>query len=229
MATNVNPNELNYDHYATEKYDSDIVRSIPGHVELHQHIDLLVESFPEQPKILELGVGTGLTAERILRKFPHAKYFANDFSRTMLNGARARLQDYDVQYLEGDYSTIDLPADNDVVISVIGIHHQETDEDKKNLFQRIYNSLNESGVFIFGDLVTYRNPAEAALNEAQHFHYLVENAQDEESLKEWAHHHKHLNKLAHLEDQVTWLREVDFREVIVQYQKFNTALVYAKK
>ena len=229
MATNVNPEELNYDHYATTKYDEDIVRSIPGHVELHQHIDKLVESLPEQPRILELGVGTGLTAERILKRFPKSQYFANDFSRTMLDGARAKLQGYNVQYLEGDYSKIELPKDNDAVISVIGIHHQETDEDKKDLFTKIYNSLNERGVFIFGDLVTYRNPTEAALNEAHHFHYLVENAQDEESLKEWAHHHKNLNKLAPLEDQVEWLREVGFREVTVEYQKFNTALIYAKK
>jgi tRNA (cmo5U34)-methyltransferase len=229
MATNVNPEELNYDHYATAKYDDDIVRSIPGHVELHQHIDQLVESLPEQPKILELGIGTGLTAERILRRFPRARYSANDFSKTMLDGARDRLQNYDVQYLEGDYSLIDLPTDNDAIISVIGIHHQETNEDKRNLFQRIYNSLNERGVFIFGDLVTYRTPTEAALNETKHFEYLRDNAQDEESFQEWKDHHERLNKLAHLEDQVEWLREVGFREVEVLFQKYNTVLVYAKK
>ena len=229
MTTSVKPEELNYDHYTTVKYDEDIVRSIPGHIELHQHIDQLVESLPEQPRILELGVGTGLTAERILKRFPQAQYSANDFSKTMLDGARVRLQDYNVQYFGGDYSILDLPKDNDAVISVISIHHQDTDEDKKNLFQRIYDSLKERGTFIFGDLVTYRNLMEAALNEAQHFHYLVENAQDEKSLKEWAHHHKNLNKLAPLEDQIDWLGEVGFREVTVLYQKFNTALIYARK
>jgi hypothetical protein len=43
------------------------------------------------------------------------------------------------------------------------------------------------------------------------------------------HHHKYLNKLAPLEDQVEWLKEVGFREVKVVYKKFNTVLVYARK
>ena len=63
MATNVKPDELNYNHYETQKYDDDIVCSIPGHEELHKHIEQLIESLPKQPKILELGIGTGLTAE----------------------------------------------------------------------------------------------------------------------------------------------------------------------
>src|SRR3989344_4460574 len=232
MATNVKPDELNYDHYETKKYDDDIVRSIPGHEELHKHIDQIVQrdySSKDRVKVLELGVGTGLTAERILRQMPNAEYTAVDFSEQILVGARQRLSQYDITLVNGDYSQIELPKNNDLVVSVVGIHHQETDDDKKSLFQRIYDSLNETGAFIFGDLVTYRDPTEAALNEARHFHHLVENDQDEESLKEWAHHHKYLNKLASLEDQVEWLGEVGFREVTVVYQKFNTALVHAQK
>ena len=232
MATNVKPDELNYDHYETQKYDDDIVRSIPGHEELHKHIDQIVQrdySSKDRLKILELGVGTGLTAERILRKLPSAEYTAVDFSEQMLAGARRRLSQYNVTFVNGDYSQIDFLNDNDLVVYVVGIHHQKTNKDKKSLFQKIYHSIAEDGSFIFGDLVTYRDPTEAALNEAKHFHHLVENAQDEESLREWAHHHKFLNKLAPLENQVKWLREVDFTEVTVLYQKFNTTLIYARK
>ncbi len=232
MATNVKPKDLNYDRYEMQKYDEDIVRSIPGHEALHRHIDQIIQRdyiLRGKVKVLELGVGTGLTAERILRQIPNAEYTAVDFSEQMLAGARRRLSQYNVTFVNGDYSQIELPQNNDLVVSVVGIHHQETDDDKKSLFQRIYDSLNETGAFIFGDLVTYRDPTEAALNEARHFHHLVENALDEESLKEWAHHHKYLNKLAPLEDQVEWLREVGFRKVDVVYQKFNTALVYAQK
>ena len=232
MATNVKPDELNYDHYETKKYDEDIVRSIPGHEELHRHIDQIIQRdyiSREKTKVLELGVGTGLTAERILRQIPNAEYTAVDFSEQMLAGARRRLSQYKIKFVNGDYSQIELPTNNDLVVSVVGIHHQETDADKKSLFQRIYDSLNETGAFIFGDLVTYRNSEEATLNEARHFHHLVENAQNEESLREWVHHHKFLNKLAPLEDQVEWLRGVGFREVTAVYQKFNTALIYARK
>lgn len=231
MATNVRPEELNYDHYDMEKYDRQIIRSIPGHQEMHDCIDGIVarDFSGHKPKILELGVGTGLTAERILRLFPHADYIAIDFSKTMRTGAKQRLSGYNVRFIEGDYATIGLPQGNDLVVSVIGIHHQETDEDKKRLFQGIYDSLKADGAFVFGDLVTYRDPVEAAVNEARHFHHLVEHAENEQSLREWAHHHKFLNRLAPLEDQVDWLRDAGFRTVEVAYKKFNTALVYAKK
>ena len=231
MTTNVKPEELNYEHYETEKYDRDIIGSIPGHEELHKTTETIVESYSGKPlKITELGVGTGLTAERILKKMPQiVGYTAIDFSETMLNGARKRLFQYNATFERGDYSQIPLPKDNDIVVSVIGIHHQKTNADKKRLFRKIYSSLSEGGAFIFGDLVTYRDPELAALNEARHYHHLVENAQDEKSLKEWAHHHKYLNKLAPLEDQVEWLREAGFREVEVVFTKHNTALIYAKK
>ena len=231
MPTNVKPADLNYDSYETEKYDDEIIRSIPGHEELHQKIEDIIESdfAQKSPSVLELGIGTGLTALRILKKVPHACYVGIDFSETMLNGARKRLFQYNATFERGDYSQIPLPKDNDIVVSVIGIHHQKTNADKKRLFRKIYSSLSEGGAFIFGDLVTYRDPELAALNEARHYHHLVENAQDEKSLKEWAHHHKYLNKLAPLEDQVEWLREAGFREVEVVFTKHNTALIYAKK
>ena len=175
MSTNVKPDELNYDHYAEDKYDRDIVNSIPGHEELHKKIDEVIDrDFKgKKIKILELGIGTGLTALRILRRLYHPIYTAVDFSETMLNNAKRKLSRWDLTYILGDYSKIELPRNNNLVVSVIGIHHQETDKDKQNLFKRIYESLSDNGAFIFGDLVTWRYQETAALNDALHYHYLV--------------------------------------------------------
>jgi len=38
QTTNVKPSDLNYDHYTTNKYDQDIINSIPYHKELHEHL-----------------------------------------------------------------------------------------------------------------------------------------------------------------------------------------------
>lgn len=239
MATNVKPSDLNYNVHATKKYDDDIVCVIPGYEEMHQHIDVIIGEWMDRDiRILELGIGTGLTADRILNnlcKNPE-RYIGIDFSAQMLDGAKNRLAGYEhllgydsITLVNADYATFPFPEDNDLVISVVGIHHQETDNDKKRLFGKIFGSLKNNGAFIFGDLVTYRDPTEAAVNEELHYHHLVTHARDEVSLKEWEHHHKFLNKLAPLEDQVAWLREVGFRNMDVVYKKFNTALVYAKK
>ncbi len=231
MSTNVKPDELNYDHYEMEKYDKDIIGSIPGHEEMHRKIEEISErDFKHRSiRVLELGIGTGLTAIRILRDTNCLRYVGVDFSEKMLQGAKRKLRGYNVKYILGDFSKVRLPRNNDLVVSVIGIHHQETDQDKKAVFRRVFDSLSRGGAFIFGDLVTWRDKNVAALNDAGHYHHLVEESSDEVTLREWAYHHKVLNKLAPLEDQVEWLREVGFYQVDVIYTKFNTALIYARK
>ncbi|MCB9359178.1 class I SAM-dependent methyltransferase [Candidatus Woesearchaeota archaeon] len=228
--TNVKPEELNYDHYASAKYDDDIVRAIPGHKEMHDVIERIArQDLVDCRKILELGVGTGITTERIHHAIPEAEYAVVDFSETMLEGARKRLSGEGIDFILGDYSMIDLPRENDLIVSVIGIHHQETDDDKKMLFNKIYHALKPDGAFLFGDLFTSRDKRLAAYNDAMHYHHMVENAKDHGSLAEWAYHHKYLNALAAIEDQISWLKETGFKEVDAMFKRYNTALIYARK
>ncbi len=229
--TNVRADELNYDKYASEIYDDDIRRSIPGHDELHKAIEKVVREFSkkhEVKKILELGVGTGLTSEKILKLIPTASLMAIDFSEQMTGGAKKRLSKYNVKYVLGDYSELKFDSDFDMVLSVIGIHHQN-DEGKKKLFRKISNCLKSGGIFIFGDLVTYKDKKKAAVNDARHYHHLVENARDDQALEEWAHHHKFLNLLAPIEYQIEWLKKAGFSSVEVKYEHLNTALIIAIK
>ncbi len=221
---------LHYHHYAKDKYETDIVRAIPGHAEMHEEIkkELAKQLGDRNITALELGIGTGLTAEPILRNFNVAKFTGIDFSSAMLEGAAERLKQYKPELICADYAECAFPQNLDLVISVISIHHQPTDEAKRKLFRKIYASLKPGGVFIFGDLVTWKDEKIAALNEARHFHHLVENATDENTLTEWAHHYKFVNCLAPLENQIKWLEEVGFKTKIA-FSKFNTALVVAVK
>lgn len=229
--TNVRPNELNYNNYMGKVYDDDIKRSIPGHNELHKIIENEVHGFLRKHKIrkiLELGVGTGITSQKILRIVPTASLTAIDFSEQMITSARKRLSQYHVKYILGDYSEIKFETNFDMVVSVIGIHHQNNDG-KKKLFRKIFKSLKSGGIFIFADLVTYHDENKASISEALHYHHLVENSRDDKSLKEWAHHHKFLNLLAPIEDQMKWLKKSGFSDIQVKYEYFNTALIIAKK
>lgn len=229
--TNVEPGYLNYHHYPNERYDAEIVGSIPGHAELHLEIAgiLRKDFFGRSIRVLELGPGTGLTTKVLTENAMVDSYTGIDFSEPMLEGAKRRLDGQKgLSFVQGDYSVMPLPDANDLVLSVIGIHHQGTDAAKKTLFDRIRKATREGGAFIMGDLVTHRDPHKAALCEARHYHHLVENSPGEDALREWAHHHKFLNALAPLEDQVDWLREVGFETVEVRFEKFNTALIYAR-
>ncbi len=228
MPTNVKAKDLNYDKYSRMQYDRDIRLSIPGHVELHREIAKFAKTLKNINKLLDLGPGTGITTKAILLSHPKAECNVIDISKQMLKGAKERLKKYNVKYTLGDYAKVQFPKDNDIISTVIGFHHQKTNTDKKRLFKKIYKALKPKGYFIFGDLVTYKNPKEAALNEAFHYKYLVDNHESKKSLVEWTHHHKFLNCLAPLEAQLEWLKEIGFKTKVV-FKKFNTVLIIARK
>lgn len=231
QTTNVEAGQLNYDHYSMDKYDKDIVNSIPYHQKLHELIiGYLIKNFKGQEKcdVLDLGVGTGITTEIIKKQFPGFKFDVVDFSKKMLLGAKKKLGKENVKYIFGDYSKLKFDKKYDIIVSVIGLHHQN-DAGKKLLFKRIYTLLNKGGVFILGDLVTHKDPKIAALNQALHLHHLVNKATDKQTLKEWSYHHLVLNELAPVEDQIKWLEVVGFKKVELRMLEMNTALIICKK
>ena len=139
MTTNVRPEELNYSGYEQKVYDREIKLVIPGHTEMHDVIEskALKKAPSNVSKILELGVGTGLTSERILKNIPKADYTAIDFSGGLMEKAIHRLKNYNTHFIYGDFSKIKFSGKYDIVVSVIGIHHQDN-SGKKKLFMKIF-------------------------------------------------------------------------------------------
>lgn len=229
--TNVRAANLNYHRYAALKYDQEIARVIPGHQQLHQLILKVVrKNFKPQTdyKVLDLGVGTGLTSALIQKVLPKAHFDVIDFSRPMLRGARKKLDSSRTKFIFGDYSKLVFKQNHyDLVISVIGLHHQ-TNTGKRKMIQRVFKALKPGGYFLLGDLMTYRNEKEAALNQARHFHHLVRNTKSSQELTDWAHHHIYLNKLASIEDHLQWFRNAGFYPKILQ-QTMNTQLISGHK
>lgn len=222
--------QLNYHHYTKNKYDCDITRSIPGHEKIHNSIARYLKNNYNKSvaySVLDLGVGTGITSRVILDCLPKARFDLVDFSTTMLKQSKIKMGKSAKYHLE-DMSLYKIkPGYYDIVTTVIGMHHQ-SDAGKKKMFKNIYKGLKKNGVFIFGDLMTYSDKNMAALNNALHFHNLVENSTDKKTLTEWAYHHMFLNKLTPMENQVRWLEEVGFR-IVKNVCIFNTVLLICEK
>lgn len=229
--TNVKVATLNYHSYAAAKYDREIVRVIPGHEEIHKEILKIVKSHFGRKlpyNVLDLGVGTGLTSALIQRVLTKAHFDVIDFSRPMLQGSRQRLDVNRTKYIFGDYSKVPPKKDYyDLVISVIGLHHQ-TDAGKQKVIRKVFRALKPGGYFLLADLMTYRNKKEAALNQARHFHHLVTNARDKNVLSDWAYHHVYLNQLASIEGHIKWFRETGFKTQ-KNLQEINTTLLVGSK
>ncbi len=228
--TNVNPADLNYDRYTRSQYDRDIVNAIPFHKEIHLKLAQYVKKHfdpGKSCKVIDLGAGTALTSAVIKTVLPQAHFDIVDFSQQMLAGAKKKMGEKNTTYILADYAAMQFTKKYDIAVTVIGLHHQTT-AGTKRLIRKIYKNLNQGGVFIVGDLVTYQDKNLAALNNALHYKHLVDKASSQKVLTEWAYHHMFLNDLKTLEDLLLWLTQAGFK-VDFQFNQFNTVLIIAKK
>ncbi len=228
--TNVKPSDLNYDRYTRNQYDRDIAHVIPAHKELHECLlKFLLKKYPttQALNILDLGTGTAITSALVRNKFPNATFDLVDFSKQMLAGARQRMGPKNVRYILGDFSLLKFDHTYDVVMTVIGAHHQ-TSVGIRRLFKKMSKQIQSGGFLVIGDLVTFKDKYKAAFNNAKHYHHLVERASNNKVLAEWAHHHQFLNDLKTIEDYCQWLRDAGFK-VVYQFNQWNTALLIAQK
>jgi tRNA (cmo5U34)-methyltransferase len=108
-------------------------------------------------RVLELGVGTGETARRVLARHPGAAYVGIDASAEMLAYARGRLPDADLRSARLEDP---LPAGPfDLVVSALAVHHLDG-PGKAGLFRRVAAVLAPGGRFVLGDLVVPDDPAD---------------------------------------------------------------------
>lgn len=172
---------------------------------------------PSVERVLDLGSGDGrlLALVRTLR--PGAHGVAVDFSAEMLDRCRERFAGDPVEVVEHD---LDRPLDDaaqfdgpfDAVVSSFAIHHV-VDERKRSLFGEVFGRLRPGGAFL--DLEHVASPT-PSLHRAFLERIGVEPEDDDPS-----------NKLAPVDAQLGWLREVGFVEVDCLWKWRELALLAA--
>lgn len=100
--------------------------------------------------VLDLGSGTGVSAEHVLRVHPGAALTGIDSSEEMLLHARRHLPSATFLTSRLEDPLPDGPFD--LVVSAFAIHHLD-DQGKANLFRRVAASLAPGGRFAFLDVV----------------------------------------------------------------------------
>lgn len=139
-----------------DTYLDEMAAEIPGYDELQEAAAAATDGLDVRAA-LELGVGTGETALRVLARHPDARWTGIDASEPMLARARERLPGADLRLgrLEDD-----LPAGPfDLAVSTLAVHHLRA-EAKRDLFRRVARVLRPGGRFVLADLVVPR-PGEA--------------------------------------------------------------------
>ena len=161
-------------------------------------------------RILDLGTGDGRLLALLRIERPGAEGVAVDFSPTMLAAARERFREEPaVRVVEHDLDEPLPPLGKfDVVVSGFAIHHC-TDERKRSLYAEIFGLLEPGGVFLNLEHVASATPA-----LHQRFLDALGTTSEDPS-----------NRLAPVEIQLRWLREIGFEDVDCYWKWLELALI----
>lgn len=211
-----------------EQYDEQRRKLIPCFDDFY---NCAVDNFKfetNNPKVLDLGAGTGLLTQKLLEHYPLAEVKMIDLSENMLAIARQRFENKpNVSFRVADYSAMPFADSYDAIISSLSIHHLE-DADKAKLYKKIYCHLKPEGIFI---------NAEQVLGEDQFIEEIYrkvwENSVEQSGLAPDeianAYERVKLDKRTPLSTQLNWLKEVGFNNVSSLYQHYSFAVLYARK
>ncbi len=151
-----------------ETYLDTIRAEVPRYDELQE---ATIDAIPWPPRrVLELGVGTGETARRLLERHPDAEVTGLDAQPEMV--FRAREEGIEVRLARMEDPLPDGPWD--LVVSVLSVHHLD-DGQKRDLFRRV---REQSRSMVIGDVVL-ADPQVAPLEPG------VDRPASAEQLAEW--------------------------------------------
>ncbi|MBP6179724.1 MAG: class I SAM-dependent methyltransferase [Anaerolineales bacterium] len=174
------------------------------------------------PAILDLGAGTGLLSEFVMEKVGSAGLHLLDESGEMLAKAQQRLARYEpkiyIQQMTEPLPQVKFQA----VISSLAIHHLD-DQAKRDLYRRIYDSLDTGGVFINAEQVLGVDVEQEQFFEEMHLKGARALGSDEDEIRA-AKERMTFDRCATLTDQISWLRECGFQRAGLFFQHFRFAV-----
>ena len=184
------------------------------------YLALMAEEIPDYPRlqtevaaaaatgaprsILDLGVGSGLTAQRVLEALPEAELLGIDASSEMLSAAESTLDPERTRLQLGRLEESLPKGPFDLVMSTLSVHHLDG-PGKADLFARIAAVLDSGGRFVLGDLIVPADPADVVTP--------IDWIDDTPSS---------------LDEQLTWLAEAGLT-THVHWQHRDLAVVVAEK
>lgn len=180
----------------------------------------------DNPKVLDLGAGTGILSQFLLEKYPNAEIVLIDLAEEMLKEAEKRFEGNDnISFICDDYITHEFNTKFDIIISSLSIHHL-TGTEKKVLIEKYYDLLNDGGNFVNADQVLNPNKGvedyfKSKLDE--HIGEISEKAYGEAKIR------RTYDKPSSADFQLECLKNAGFDRVGIPYKYYVFAVFWAKK
>jgi len=221
--------EAVHEHFSSKAavYDNNRRSLIPNFDEFYRvGIDVLACAKPD-PRVLDLGAGTGLSTLFLLQRYPDAHVTLLDFSQEMLDVARERFSENPcISFVVGDYRSYPFEGPYDVVISGLSIHHLGFKE-KQELTKRVYALLTPGGEFVNADMVKCENDLlEQEIYRRQEV-FLHQTLSEEEVLR--YRNSLHMDIPITVMEHLTLLRDAGFSVVDCLYRYLTNGVFYGQR
>jgi tRNA (cmo5U34)-methyltransferase len=214
---------------AVDYYDDWMRRALPGYDDLFSIATSLIPFESDRAiKVVDLGAGTGLFSKHVIDAFPNARFTLVDLAEKLLDVARQRFADKPAQfaYVCADYRELEPSPQVDVVISSLSIHHL-TDEEKQDLFRRVFRLVRDGGVFLNVDQIRGESPAMEELYRTRWLEYARSRGATEQQIAESLVRRRTYDRDAFLGDQLKWLREAGFASADCIYKNWFVGVFLA--
>jgi tRNA (cmo5U34)-methyltransferase len=125
---------------------------VPGYDFMQETlIDILKFENMEKIVLLDIGAGSGILIEKVLKEFSDSTCYYLDYSDDFMSVAKEKLQKYEdrVTYIQSDFCDnweSEIKEKPNVITSSSAIHHL-LNENKKKLYKKCYNALKKDGWF----------------------------------------------------------------------------------
>lgn len=224
--------ELVKEHFEMKYYDYDklIQKLIPKYTEMHNLVVQLVD-FPNEKKlsILDLGVGTGQTALSLLQKFPNATLDGVDISPKMIEQAKIRLKNFldRITFSEQDIKDLQIKKTYGACVAVLSIHHLN-EKGKPKLFKKIFDNLNENGIFVIGDIIKFDSEKVTKEKEEEWRNFLIKNLGKKDG-QYWFENYQEEDLPSSVSNQLEWLKQSGFKDVKCIWKYMNYTVFFGRK
>lgn len=173
-------------------------------------------------KVLDLGCGTGLELEGLFTVYPDAQVTGVDLSDRMLEVLKVKYKDKETQLnlVCKSYFDMDFGVEMyDLALSTYSLHHFSV-EQKSVLYENVFKSLKQDGMYIEGDY-TVKN-----IEEERYYTSENERIRKENEINEGFYHY---DTPFAIQTQIELLRRAGFRKVVTHKEWDNTSIFVSCK
>jgi len=262
---NMNNETFFYAEYEAGMYDETIALTTPFYNEAIEVMMKLVamqcESiFSENILLLDIGAGTGNESIKLMQGHkniytiavdlcsPMSDEYIKKYNREIFTPDNLKRFDYfvdDIFHIKSQ-KLISILSEKkfQIIISAYTLHHY-LKQDKEKLFKRIYDMLEDGGIFINLDLFSFDSPLISSFTDKESFLFIDENFEnpgnefmfaqkipidERRRLKNlWVKHYKMDNVLTSIEEQRDFLEQIGFSQTSIPFMYLQNGLIWAKK